>query len=191
MSTERLFFAVAISDQLRERLKELQEISLETLRDHGIRNVRTENLHNSHITIRFLGEVEETQKLIAALQGKRLLSTCFNFSLDPIGVFNNALEARVLWVGVSEQARFSGLRREIDLLIQQFDFGLEKRALHPHLTLARFRAPQDIRECMNELRQLTDVCSMEQYTVDQVVLYSSKLSPQGATHTKRALLKLT
>jgi RNA 2',3'-cyclic 3'-phosphodiesterase len=186
-----MFLAIPIEDRLRLRLQELQEISIETLRDHSITNVRAENLRNSHITIRFLGDVAEPARLIEAIDGQQLITSVFNFCVNAIGVFDSPRKARVLWAGVGQQESFSSLRKDINTLLKPLGFEEERKSYHPHLTLARFREPQDIRECFDDLSQLTDVCSIERYTVKEVVLYSSKLSPQGATHTKRALLKLS
>jgi RNA 2',3'-cyclic 3'-phosphodiesterase len=186
-----MFLAIPIEDRLRLRLQELQEISLGTLRDHNITNFRAENLRNSHITVRFLGDVAEPARLIESIDGHRFNTKAFNFCVNEISVFDSPRKARVLWAGVDQLESFGALRNEIDGLIKPLGFDEEKKSYHPHLTLARFRDPQDIRDCFDELRQLTDVCSIERYSVEEVVLYSSKLSPQGATHTKRALLKLT
>ena len=186
-----MFLAIPIEDRLRLRLQELQEISLETLRDHGVGNVRPENLRNSHITIRFLGDVHESASLIEALNGQTLQAKAFNYCINEIGVFDNPRKARVLWAGVDQPDNFQMLRSEMDSLLKPLGYEEERKPYKPHLTLARFREPQDIRECFTELTQLTDVCSIERYEANEVVLYSSKLSPQGATHTKRALLKLS
>lgn len=189
--SERLFLAVPINNALRDRLRELQEISIETLRDHRITNARPENLQNSHITVRFLGDVEDVTSLIAAVDAVAMAATRFTFCVDQIGVFDSPRKARVLWAGVDQHESFRRLRREVDMLLQPLGFDQERKPYSPHLTLARFREPQDIRECLDELTHLTDVCQIERFPVEEVVLYSSKLSPQGATHTKRALLKLS
>jgi RNA 2',3'-cyclic 3'-phosphodiesterase len=190
-AAERIFLAVPITDSLREQLQELQEISLEILRDHNVTNARAENLRNSHITVRFLGDIVEPFRLIDSLDAKILATQAFSFCINEIGAFDSSRKARVLWAGVDQQEGFTALRKEVDELLQPLGFDEEKESYHPHLTLARFRETQDIRNCFDELKQLTDVCSIRRYTVEEVILYSSKLSPQGATHTKRALLKLS
>lgn len=176
---------------MRERLRELQEISLETLADHGIASVRAENLHNSHITVRFLGDVENAQRLIETIEDASLRAKRFEFCVSSIGVFDSPRKARVLWAGLDQLDLFRELRSEVDALLSKQGFKSERKPYAPHLTLARLRAPQDLTGCIEELQQLTDVCTIDRYKVSEVVLYSSKLSPQGATHTKRALLKLT
>jgi RNA 2',3'-cyclic 3'-phosphodiesterase len=191
--TERLFLAVPVSDALRERLRELQELSLETLRDHGITNVRPENIRNSHITVRFLGDVQQAMsaQLIDALSSRDFTLPTFNYAITSIGVFDSPRKARVLWAGLDQLDEFRALRSEVDRILATLGFESERRAFSPHLTLARFREPQDISASVEELRQLTDVCTIERYRAEEVALYSSKLSPQVATHTKRALLKLS
>jgi RNA 2',3'-cyclic 3'-phosphodiesterase len=191
MSTERMFVAIPIEDRLRSRLQELQEISLETLSQYGVTHVRAEHLRNSHITVHFLGDVGNAEALIEMIDGRTLSSAAFSFTINEIGVFDAPRKARVLWAGVDQHQSFRMLRNEVDALLEPYGFAEERKEYTPHLTLARFRDAQDIRKCFEELRQLTDVCSIEQYAVREVVLYSSKLSPQGATHTKRALLKLS
>lgn len=188
---ERLFFAIPIVEKLRERLRELQEISMVTLAEHRIASVRAENLRNAHITVRFLGDVDDAEVLITSLDGKVLSTPRFSYSVNEIDVFDSPRKARVLWAGVGDHEVFRSLRAELDTLLDPLGFEPEKKRYQPHLTLARFREAQDISSCYDELRQLTDVCSIDRFQVSEVVLYSSKLSPQGATHTKRALLKLS
>lgn len=190
--TERLFLAIPITNTLRERLRELQEISLQTLKDHGIDNARPENLNNSHITIRFLGEVngETLQRLKEEMEQITFGQQSFNFCLDTINVFDSPRKARVLWAGVDQLQGFRLLRNEIDEMLERVGFDREGEFFTPHLTLLRFREVQNLSECFDELKQLADVCSIERYPVEEVALYSSKLSPHGATHTKRASTKL-
>ena len=114
----------------------------------------------------------------------------FAFSVRSIGVFDSPRKARVLWAGLDQLEQFRELREEVDSLLLMQGIDRERKPYSPHLTLARFREPHDLTGCIAELQQLTDVCTIDHYSVEEIVLYSSKLSPQGATHTKRALLKL-
>jgi 2'-5' RNA ligase len=53
----------------------------------------------------------------------------------------------------------------------------------PHLTLARFRAPTDLRRLGAELG--ADPVGPA-WRVEEIVLYESELRPEGARHTARA-----
>jgi RNA 2',3'-cyclic 3'-phosphodiesterase len=109
-----------------------------------------------HVTLAFLGEVSE---VAAGRLGPRLeraagrhpsLSLCFSGA----GAFPGGARARVLWTGLA------GDRRAMASLAASVAAGArragapppgENRRFHPHLTLARCKAPSDIRPLVAEL----------------------------------------
>ena len=88
----RLFVAIKTSDEVRNYLRKLQK-SFE-----GIGNFNFTK--EFHLTLKFLGEVEENnvEKLNGLL--KEVKHKRFELCIDKLGVFPGVKNARVLWVGV-------------------------------------------------------------------------------------------
>lgn len=95
---------------------------------------------NWHLTLKFLGEVEEgrAQELGAALLGLRF--TAFDLMAGPAGFFPNAKKPRVFWLGLSQgSAECAALAAQVEGLCAGLGFPAEDRPFSPHLTLARVR----------------------------------------------------
>jgi len=131
---------------------------------------------NLHVTLRFLGEVEEAGIHLVTGAARETASGLkgFRTELGSLGVFPNLRRARVLWWGLSGGAEESMSlfdRLEERLVAQGFE--AEKRRYHPHLTLARLRYPAPLSlEGFNPPSGLS-------FTASSFTLYQSTLTPQG------------
>ena len=103
-----------------------------------------------HLTLAFLGQVDEevTGKLGVRLERAAARHARVSLSLSGAGAFPAESRARVLWTGVK------GDRRGLAALAASVAAGArragvppasEGRRYEPHLTLARCRAPADVR----------------------------------------------
>jgi 2'-5' RNA ligase len=137
-----------------------------------------------HLTLKFLGEVDEgrLREIAAAMaavagQHRELLMT-----LGGIGAFPNFRRARVVWMGIEQEARLELLHHDIELACESLGFELEGRAFRPHVTLGR------VKDVLPEarLRALRRVGKQTEFRTDFVVravdLMSSELSQSGPTY---------
>lgn len=160
----RLFLAVDIPEKLREELTPV----VYGLQKHGLKAVKPENLH---ITLKFLGEVEDHQSIERRL--KELEYRPFSARSTYISCFGY----RTLWLGL-ESPKMAGLAQEIDKLLPEFESSHDR--FRPHLTLARGK---DERTKAVFHRWLRRSFSAE-WSIDSFVLYSSELTPEGAKYSK-------
>jgi 2'-5' RNA ligase len=97
---------------------------------------------NAHITLHFLGEVEpeRTQLLRLALSPTVSLHEHFDLRTADLGVFPNMKRPRIIWLGLYGPAhRLHTLREDIGELLETFEFKLDDKEFHPHITLGRVR----------------------------------------------------
>ena len=133
--------------------------------------------HNIDLTIKFLGDVpdtklEEIKQRLSAMRFKP-----FRAMLNGIGVFTEDF-IRVVWVGLTPSEQFEGLHALADEALKGL-FPEEKR-FQAHLTLARVKFVEDKQKFLDALKKIkVDPLT---FTVDKLVIFSSKLSPKGATH---------
>lgn len=131
---------------------------------------------NWHITLRFLGNVDQVtyERFLSALDvGGR---DPFPIHLDAIGAFPNARKATVIWIGVDEGvAGLTELNEITESASQSAGLEPEDRPFHPHLTLARARPPADVRPLVGVTFDLGWRC-------DRVIVFRSHTGRSGARY---------
>lgn len=181
----RAFIAIKLPSEIKEEIhkfqKSLKVACGERSRTNGVRWVAPENIH---LTLKFLGEINESQvesitsAINSSIKGIKSFNTkgTFSISLSEFGAFPDFRRPRVLWLGVKE-----GKEELIQLMINlenslcKLGIEQEKREPVPHITIGR--ANQPIRVQSPELR-LESI-----FLADAVYLIKSVLTPQGPIYT--------
>jgi len=149
--------------------------------------VREENLH---LTMRFLGEVEDRQvEDLVARFTEPLAMRAFDIEFGGVGIFPPAGPPRVVWLGVICGADWLfALNAEVEGRFVAWGYGRDNRPFRAHLTLGRCRDP--LGPQARDLLLRTDARAVGTSRVDCVVLYQSQLSSSGPTYVPlaRALL---
>lgn len=175
----RLFIAINLPHDVRSEVI----AAASTLRDAvpELPWIREERLH---LTLKFLGEVSdgrvaELSAAVAAVAGQHRE---FVMALGGIGAFPNFRRARVVWMGIEQEARLELLHHDVELACESLGFELEGRPFRPHLTLARVKHP--LPEA--RMRALSRVGKQTDFRTDFVVrsvdLMSSDLSQSGPNY---------
>ena len=150
----RAFAAVEIPPAVKKKLRRVRE-RIGALRGK-VRLVEEENMH---LTVKFLGDVDE-RDMYRACEIVRDAATAVDeavFQVRRVGVFPSERKPRVFWAGVEEEgeAVLRTLHRRLDKDLGVLGVREENRAWHPHLTLARARFledPGETRELLEEMR---------------------------------------
>jgi len=144
--------------------------------------VKRESLH---YTLRFLGEVEESDALCAGEAAAEAAAAhrAFDAALGGLGAFPEAGRARVLWVGLSEgEEPMLALARDVERSLERRGFEPEARPFAAHLTIGRVRDPgRDWTEALVEVAP-----PAARWRVDRVLLIRSTLSPEGSRYAEIA-----
>lgn len=93
-----------------------------------------------HITLQFLGEVEEESvaRIAEALEQVSRETTSFHLHLEGIGVFGTKEVPRVLWAGIGGQIdMLRQLNQRVTTATAALGFEPELHPYRPHITLAR------------------------------------------------------
>lgn len=175
----RLFFAIELTDPARREVDLLQK---RLLRNHAnVQWVRPENLH---LTLKFLGEVEENRLpgLRQAAEEAAASFSPFLISLEGVGAFPGARHPRVIWVDIQEgRETVVRLARALEEACGRLGFPPEERPFSPHLTIGRGRS-------LSEPLSAPPFKTNEPIRVDRLVLFQSLLSSQGPRYTPVAVI---
>ncbi len=182
----RLFVAVELDEATRANASRAATRLAEALGPEARRAVTWVAASNLHVTLRFLGEVEEgvASELKTRLQ-RPFDTPAFELRVAGLGAFPPAGPPRVFWLGLTSGAeRLAELHDEIEARLDGLGFEREDRPFRAHLTLARVkgRLHQDARRLLAS----TPADAIGGGTVSRVTLFESRLSPRGAIHTALA-----
>jgi 2'-5' RNA ligase len=151
----------------------------------GLRWTRTDQ---RHITLQFLGPVPDPVALAESVAESFRRAAPFSLVLGGAGAFPSARKGSVLWIGVDRGSEaLADVAARVMHATEPLGFEPDDRPYRPHLTLARARRPQDLRELVAAL----DACEVSpHWTVDDVVLFDSETNADGAVHVEQARFRL-
>ncbi len=186
----RTFIAIPLPGELLHRLTEIQ-----TLLRKGIRSgVAWVNPTSIHLTLKFLGEINEKQLPDVRMKLADCLKNTSKFQLTSggIGCFPGITNPKVLWSGIQMNPNLEDIQFKIETTLSQIGFEKEERKFSPHLTLGRVKTGL----LRPELEFLQKTIEQEAhhdpmiFVVNQVVLYKSDLTRSGAIYSAISINQL-
>jgi 2'-5' RNA ligase len=145
-----------------------------------------------HVTLKFIGEWSETavEDLQQALAGAVSGHAPFAVETTAVGAFPNFRRPRVVWLGMTGEAKLRALASDVDRACTALGIGGEARSFQAHLTLGRVR--RELRP--PEARALADAAvgtrPRRAFPVRTVDLMRSELGPGGSRYSVLAAVPL-
>lgn len=174
----RVFIAIDLPDEIKESIANIENEVRG--KDVDVKFVEPKNLH---ITLKFLGEVNEEK----VKEIEETVSDCvkeikmFTIKLQGIGYFGSENYIKTLWINIRE-----GKDTLIEI-IKMLDKGLDhirkdNYQPNPHLTIGRVRSGRNKEILLDETKRLKDV-KVGEIQVKQIKLKKSELTPKGPIYT--------
>lgn len=145
----------------------------------GISGARWQDEEQLHITLRFIGEIDERAAEDAALALSGVRWPPVDIALDGVGSFDTRGRINAVWAGVRPRETLAGLHRKIDQALVRAGLEPERRAYLPHITLARMSAPAEAAERFVEAHA---GLASAPFTLDHFLLFESHLGHEGARY---------
>jgi 2'-5' RNA ligase len=175
--TVRTFVAVETSGAVRQKAVELIEVL--TAAGAKVSWVKPNNLH---LTIKFLDEVRwnDIADVTRAVEQAARSVEQFELEIRGAGAFPNPDRPRTLWLGTAAGSEPLGvLHAALEKALKPLGFPKEHRRFAGHLTLGRIRdAGPGSHELGALLKKHADF-SAGRFNVEELVVFSSELTPQG------------
>ena len=170
----RLFVAIRPPEAIRDLL-------IDSMADSP--DFRWQDDEQLHLTLRFIGEVERPVANDLADALGRIHSRAFELRINGTGRFEQR-NGGALWAGIEPKVPVAALSAKIERACQQIGLEPERRAFHPHITLARWKGRRT-REVKDYLERHGGLCS-DRFAVDEFILFESRLSRHGAHYEEVA-----
>ena len=181
MEKIRTFIAIELNSAIKDELAQLQE----NLKDSAA-DVKWVKPQNIHLTLKFLGYVEEEKihKISSLLDYIASSYNSLEFSLFKVGCFPKIEYPKVVWVGIDKGcAVIEEIAKKLEEELQSLGFAKEKRSFSAHLTLGRVRSGKNRNTLVEKIKAL-EFNSSAQSLLHELVLFKSSLTPQGSIYTK-------
>jgi RNA 2',3'-cyclic 3'-phosphodiesterase len=187
----RVFVAIELGDEVAQALAQAQAALRQTLHFSTFRWTAPDGIH---LTLKFLGDVLPSRlpQIEQALAQVTPNHPMFDLTVTGLGVFPNATRPAVLWVGLEGQVmQLQRLRDDVERVIAPLGYPTEKRAFHPHLTLARIKEPSQAEvQRLQEVIRRDPVGLVGEIGVAELSLMRSNLAAGGARYTRLAQFEL-
>jgi len=164
----RLFVAIRPPEPIRDLLIDAMDDSAD---------FRWQDDDQFHLTLRFVGEVDRPLAEDLALALTRITTDPFTLRIAGTGRFEQR-NSGALWAGVEPKTPVAALASKVERACVDVGIEPERRAFHPHITLARWKGRRS-REVASFLER-TRGLSSDPFAVTEFVLFESRLSRHGA-----------
>ncbi len=163
----RVFLAIDIPKEIKEKIYNFQK----NFKIKGIKLVERENLH---ITVKFLGEVNE--KLLNNILDLDLSIQPINIHLKNLSTFPNENYIRVIWIGAYGENLIDTFKY-VDNKLYKLGFKKEKNYI-PHLTIGRVKFIDNKKLLKDKIEKYKNI-DFGYFVADSIKLYKSTLTPTG------------
>ena len=189
METIRAFIGIKIPDEIQEKLGDIQK-KLKQSDAH----VSWGNPKSIHLTLKFLGNIEETQipAITSAIEESVTNISPFQLQVGYAGAFPNLRYPKVVWIGVTddEDGSLKTLQHTLDSRLASLGFEKEKGRFQPHLTLGRVRSQKNRSNLLRAVEAIINIWVGE-IAVDTMYLIKSELKSTGAEYTDLAEIHIS
>ena len=168
----RLFIAIDLNSEMKDELEYLSGV----IKANSSR-CSTTNRENLHLTLSFIGESDEKDKIIQAL-GKVSFPP-FDLTLENTGHFARGNE-KLFYGAMKKEDALMKLQKDISRALKDAGIAFDKKPFRPHITITR-------RTILQNGYDISSVKCMDVSSpVRSFALYSSDLSGRSPVYTKLA-----
>jgi RNA 2',3'-cyclic 3'-phosphodiesterase len=189
----RTFVAVELGDEARAHLaREIARL------DRALPSVRWADPANLHLTLVFLGELDDERlaSVHEAVQDVAPNVKPFTLAVAGLGTFGSLDAPRVVWAGLGGNLRrLTELHDALAAALEARGFTRESRPFSPHLTLARLKAPLSAGDAHRLASLVRDGSTSERtpgapFPVDHINIMKSELLRPAARYTSLRAVRL-
>lgn len=178
MPAIRSFIAIDTAPEVKAAIVEVEEKLRSTDAE-----VRWESIDKFHITLKFLGNVDEAKLHSLENQLEEALGpfSAFTMRYQGVGCFPNQHHPRVVWIGAeNEDGILTRIQETIEGVSESFGFQREERQFHPHITIGRVKGSRNLKTLVAELGNAS--FAPHSSLIKEVLMMRSDLKPSGSVY---------
>jgi len=176
----RIFIAALIPPEIKLAMKSY----VESIKSHW-EGVKWESYEKFHVTLKFLGEVDESKlsdvekSLRAGVQGV----SPFEMAIKGFGGFPSLKRPRVLVIDLSNNDDLLKFQLELEERLEGIGFARENRKFKSHITVGRIKGYSSVRGSFPGPTPLS-------FKISEIAIMRSILHNKGSEHTGLSIFSL-
>ena len=178
----RTFIAVEIPAEIKNKIGRY----VDSLRDSS-QNVKWVSTENLHLTIKFLGDIneEDVDSLIECMNPVFSDFSSFDLLLEHAGFFPSKNNPRVIWIGSDGGAdNLLDIFQELEHCLEVFGIDRDERMFSPHLTIGRVKRNNNKHGAVTTFTGDIPEFEPATFRVNSIALIKSTLTPKGPIYEK-------
>lgn len=183
----RTFLAIELPESIRKRIGEVQRELKSSRAD-----VRWVSPQNIHLTLKFFGNIEESEidPIAQSIEEPVRTTSPIFIMVRGMGAFPGLKNPKVIWVGLHDEGKvLVSLQKRLEGELEKIGFPSEGRPFHPHLTLGRMRSNQGKDELVKGMERHREE-EFGNFQAERVILFKSDLKPEGPIYTALREIRL-
>ena len=175
----RLFIAALLPKEIQRQLS----LYINTLKP-AVDGVKWEKPEKLHLTLNFLGDVDQSRIEEISLLLARNTQNCASFQLSTtlFGAFPNLRNPKVLYAGLSQNKVMTEFQSTIEGSLSELGFENDNRKFMPHVTLGRVKKRIILKN--------VPILEKKKFNITEIGLIRSELRPEGSVYTPVEIFKL-
>jgi len=187
----RTFIAIELPQEIKNKLSGLQA----RLKQSGA-DVKWVEPKNIHLTLKFLGEIDEAKsvKVAGIIEDITRSSKQFQINLSSLGAFPKIEFPRVIWVAIAKGNQETvALAKDLEEKIEKLGIPKEDRPFSSHITIGRVRSPLNKDKLVKALKETENYFGGEniEFGVTKITLFKSTLGSSGPVYEALKEINLT
>ncbi len=176
----RVFVAALIPQEIKNEIKQY----VDEVRSHWD-GVKWESQEKLHLTLKFLGELEESKVVQIEKQVGETANfySPFDLEVSRFGGLPDLRNPRVLFIGLAENAGLSKFQKELEERLTELGFKREDRRFIPHVTVGRIKGKSRIKGSLPLPKRLP-------FFITEVAVMKSVLKREGSKHAPLSVFRL-
>ncbi len=179
----RAFIAIEIPEEIKRQIAS-QTAGLRQVVGRSVRWVMPEN---THLTLKFLGDISSTNIdfLAQAVKTEAGQYLPFEISVDGLGAFPNVRRPRIIWIGLHAPTDLTRLQHNLETATARLGYVSDEKPFSPHLTIGRIREQlsSDDTQSLRGALENSKVGLLGNFAVKSVHLFQSELKSGGPIYT--------
>ncbi|MEW6145861.1 MAG: RNA 2',3'-cyclic phosphodiesterase [Thermodesulfobacteriota bacterium] len=169
----RLFIAALLPHEIRARMDEYLEAVMPLC--EGVKWEKNDKLH---VTLKFLGNVEDSKvpEIASIIGGLSRNYSPFETSISGVGGFPDLRNPRILYIGLSENQELSSFQSGIEESLEPLGFPRETHKFVPHVTIGRIKSRIRIKEPLPQ----PEACN---FSISEIGVMKSETRRDGSVYT--------
>lgn len=173
----RAFIAIDLPFNIKNKIRQIQTRLKST--EISAKWIKPENIH---LTLKFLGNIEENQinEIKNIIKETTYISKPFQVSFNNFGFFPNPKKPKVFFISLTDESTLKKFTNILEEKLEKLGFKKEKR-FEAHITLARIK---NITNITNLVKEINNISFKKSFSINEIILFRSTLTQSGPIYAK-------